>query len=160
MREIKAQPLTKETFAPFGRYTNMFEERKAQSPDFESYMVEELHMRGQTKIGITICQPGDFDSISMERHFLTEEALFCGDADTVLTVANSDPEGAPKADDVTAFYMRPGDLVVLNKEIWHDANHGVDTETMYYFMISDSEDDPREIEFVTIEPNPVHVTVK
>ena len=43
----------------------------------------------------------------------------------ILTVADSDPETCPREEDVTAFLMRPGDIAVLNKRVWHDANHAV-----------------------------------
>ena len=121
MKTIKAERITKDNFAPYGRYYNVFEERKTESEDFTAYMLRELHTDEPMNFGITICKAGDFDSISMERHFLTEEPQFCGDGDMVLTVADSDPENAPKAGDVKAFILKPGDLAVLAKGIWHDA---------------------------------------
>ena len=103
MKTIKAERITKDNFAPYGRYYNVFEERKTESEDFTAYMLKELHTDEPMNFGITICKAGDFDSISMERHFLTEEPQFCGDGDMVLTVADSDPENHPEAEDVKAF---------------------------------------------------------
>ena len=55
--------------------------------------------------------------------------------------------------------MEPGDVVVLHKAIWHDANHAIDKPTLYYFLAK-STDDPREIEFVDIQPQPVFVALE
>ncbi len=160
MKTIRAERITKENFTPFGRYYNVFEERKTITEDFECYMLRELHVDEPMNFGITKCKAGDFNSVSMERHFLTEEPQFCGDGDMVLTVANSDPEKAPMEEDVRAFIMKPGDLAVLHKGIWHDANHGVDKDTMYYFMATNKAPDSRETEWIKVEPQPVHVIVK
>ena len=159
MKTIKAERITKDNFAPYGRYYNVFEERKTDSEDFTAYMLRELHTDEPMNFGITICKAGDFDSISMERHFLTEEPQFCGDGDMVLTVADSDPENAPKAGDVKAFILKPGDLAVLAKGIWHDANPGIDKDTMYYFMATNKAPESRETEWVQVSPEPVHVLV-
>lgn len=160
MRTIRAERITKENFAPYGRYYNVYEERKTVSEDFECYMVRELHAEEPMNFGITICRAGDFDSVSMERHFLTEEPQFCGDGDMILTVADSDPEKYPMEQDVKAFLMKPGDLAVLGRGIWHDANHGTDKDTMYYFMATNKAPNSRETEWVAVSPQPVHVIVR
>jgi ureidoglycolate hydrolase len=160
MRTIEAVPITKEEFSPYGRYYNLYEERKTVSEDFEAYMVRELPVDEPMNFGITVCKAGDFTSVSMERHFLTEEPQFCGDADMVLTVAAGNAENCPLAESVKAFLLKPGDLAVLYKETWHDANHGVDKDTMYYFLATNNPQDPRETEWVNISPEPVRVIVK
>lgn len=162
MREIKAVPITKENFAAFGRYYNLYEESKTVGEDFTFYMVPRPFINEPVHLGTTRVKAGDFDSVSMERHVLTEEALFCGDAEMVLTLANSDPEGLPMAEDVAAFIMKPGDVAVLGLGIWHDANHGVDRDTTYYFLATNKDPGPdsRETEWVKIAPGPVHVKVK
>ena len=43
MKTIKAERITKDNFAPYGRYYNVFEERKTESEDFTAYMLRELH---------------------------------------------------------------------------------------------------------------------
>lgn len=160
MKTIKAVPITKDNFAPFGRYYNLYEERKTVTDDFEAYMLRDLHVNEPMNFGITMVKAGDFESISMERHFLTEEPQFCGDGDMVLTVADSNPETCPTQDSVRAFILRPGDMAVLAKGIWHDANHGVDKDTMYYFMATNKEPNSRETEWVEITPEPVKVLVQ
>ena len=163
MTTIRAVPISKEGFAPYGRYYNLYEEGdNVETEDFRFYMIPRPLIDEPLNLGITCVKAGDFDSVSMERHVLTEEMLFCGDADMVLTVANSDPEGLPFEKDVGAFVMKPGDIAVLGLGTWHDANHGVDKDTMYYFLAANKDPSPdsREIEWVPIQPGPVRVLVK
>lgn len=161
MRKIKAVPVTKENFAPFGRYFNFFDIPARESEDFTAYTSIAELTDEPMNLGITVCRGADqFTSVSMERHMLTEEPQFCGDGEMILTVADSDPDRYPEAEDVKAFIMKPGDVVVLAKGIWHDANHGTKEghDVLYYFMATNKEpDNLREIEWVKISPEPVLV---
>ena len=56
MKTIKAERITKDNFAPYGRYYNVFEERKTESEDFTAYMLRELHTDEPMNFGITICK--------------------------------------------------------------------------------------------------------
>lgn len=162
MKTIKAMPITKESFAPFGRYINLMEIPARSSEDFIAHSTPEILTDEPMNLGITICKAADqFDSVSMERHMLTEEPQFCGDGEMILTVANSAPDGYPLEDDVRAFIMRPGDVAIVGKGIWHDANHGVGKDTMYYFLATNKEpDNLKEIEWVDIKPQPVRIEVR
>lgn len=160
MRIIKAVPITSENFAPYGNYYNLHDKEPKMTEDCIIKMTDNQIIDYPMNLGITFCKAGDFDSVSMERHFKSEEVQFCGDAEMVLTVAASDPEQYPRSEDVQAFILKPGDVVVFNKGIWHDANHGVSKDTMYYFLCKSAEDDQRELEWVEVRPEPVHVIVK
>jgi ureidoglycolate lyase len=70
----------------------------------------------------------------MERHLLTEEALFCAADPIVLAVAAPTEEDHPTAASIRAFVITPGTVVVLHKGTWHDACHGLDGEARYYWM--------------------------
>lgn len=159
MRTIHPIPITKESFAPFGKYYNLLEYQQIVSEDFRCNITPEPIISEPMNFGFTFCQPGSFKSISMERHFLTEEPQFCGDGPMILTVANSDPETCPKEEDVVAFLMKPGDVAVLDKCIWHDANHAVEKPCLYYFIAKNSTD-PRETVFVEVQPEPVYVEIQ
>ena len=159
MKAIKAVRMNAENFKPFGRYYNLFEEKKIDCADAEYiYLSNENVMTQNMHIGITECRPGDFDSISMERHTNTEEPQFCGTGDMVLTVADTNPFENPEEDAVRAFIMKYGDVAVVNKCIYHDANHAIDKKVGYYFL-ADDDDDPRNLTWYEIKPEPVHVVV-
>ncbi len=161
MREIKPIKLTKENFAPYGKYVNLkVGERNRRGDDWECWATLNPPMNVLMDLGMTkSLSSGTFLSDSMERHLATEEVLFVGNKPNVLCIANSDPDGNPMEDDVVAFYMDVGDLVVLNKGIWHDANHGIEEDTYYYYLASSESDDPREIEFIDVKPEPVKVII-
>lgn len=158
MRSIEPQALTPENFRPFGRYYPLgtLAEDAGSVPAF----LPHAPIRGPLHFGATSVKGGSFQSTQMERHVLGEEILLCGDQPMVLTVADSDPEDQPFTRDVRSFYMHPGDVVILNKGIWHDANHGMAGPCTYFFIAEDTEGQPnreRETQWVPIVPQGVSV---
>lgn len=158
MRSIEPEALTSENFRPFGRCYPLgtLAEDAGGAPVF----LPRAPIRGPLHFGATSVQGGGFRSAQMERHVLGEEILLCGDQPMVLTVADSDPEDRPFAKDVRSFYMRPGDVVILNKGTWHDANHGVAGPCTYFFITEDTEGQPnreQETQWVPIVPQEVSV---
>ena len=162
MITLKPMELTTENFTPFGRFYNLREKPACNIGHIKTYLTSQPPIAEPLHLGMTSVKGGNFVSKEMERHVLGEEILICGDTDMILTVANSDSEKVPLAQDVKCFYMHPGDLVVLNKGTWHDANHGVTKDTLYYFFAQDTQGKPnrdRETQWVPISPEPVNVTV-
>lgn len=154
MKVIKPEKITNENFCPYGKYLNL--------RNLPNGITENPPILNRLKVGITAVKGGDFTSKYMERHFLGEEILLCGSDKMVLTVADSNPNDCPNSEDVRSFVMEPGDLVILKKGIWHDANHGLNEDTEYYFVIEDynshpEEEKKRELEWHEIKPEPVKV---
>lgn len=147
MQAIEPVAITAENFAAFGRYYNLREGEGMGEPISKEPL----------KIGATAVLSGPFASVKMERHVLSEELLICGDDDMVLTVADSDPEGAPRSDDVRAFIMKPGAAVVLGQGIWHDANHGLHRDTTYFFLIPQRDFVASEVRWTNVVPEAVPV---
>lgn len=144
-------------FTPFGRYWDLHQERGVKTDKYEAYMTIDPPMTHPLRFGMTVCDNGpSFVVDSMERHMSTEEVLFAGDKPIVLSLANSAPDGLPQAEDVVSLLMEPGDLVVINKGIWHDACHAVEGSAQYYFL-SYSSSDPDEIAWKSVQPAPVQV---
>ena len=127
MRTIRAVKVTKENFARYGEYFNMFEEGNVNGDVWKCFMTKQAIIPETSHLGYVVCEGGaSFLTDSMERHMFSEEILFCGDQPTVLTVADSDPHGELKEGDVESFILCAGDVVKLKKGIYHDANHAVD----------------------------------
>ena len=145
MHTIEPIRITKETFAPYGRYYDLRSTQEVQVSE------EPL------KIGATAVKGGPFFSSSMERHIQSEELLICGEDEMILTVAASNPQEAPHSRDVRAFIMKPGDAAVLARGIWHDANHGVHGDTTYFFLIPHRPFVASEVAWTDIRPEPVRV---
>ncbi len=144
-------------FTPYGRYFDLRKERGVKTEKYEAYMTVDPPVERPLKFGMTVCENGDsFEVDSMERHLSSEEVLFAGDKPIVLSIAASDPAGAPKSGDIVNLLLEPCDLVVLKPGIWHDACHAANQRAMYYFL-SYTNGDPSETTWVPIEPSPVQV---
>ncbi len=137
MRSILAKSLDSASFAPFGRYWSKSEVRSGNGYSFSSTLFPEF--RGgedeEPSLGITTGDALDTPCISMERHFHTSETLFTICAPVVLCVAPSGGD-SPRAELVQAFLLVPGELVRLNRGVWHDACRGL-TEPVTYGWLAD-----------------------
>lgn len=166
MKQIRPEELSREQFSRFGKFYDLSKELSQGTGDWMAAITHKALIAAPLLLGITSVKSGDFVSVRMERHVLSEEILLCANDDMVLTVADSDPEGVPLTEDVRSFFMRKGQIVLLNRGIWHDANHGVEKDVIYYFLTTDfsgKELAPytlrREIEWVPISPGQVSVCV-
>ena len=120
--KIKAVPVNSTNFKPFGTY----------------YKVMDGAPRTGTgaHFGFTMVKGMPFTVDTMERHTKTTELIVCGDRPLVLAVADSDPQGHAKAQDIKAFIVSPGELVVMDRGIWHDACRCADGDSCYYYFLS------------------------
>lgn len=157
MEAIEPIRITAGNFAAYGRYYNLRGEDGVRLADGQMFVSRERISGEPLKIGATAVAGGPFVSSKMERHILSEELLICGDGEMILTVADSDPEEAPRSRDVRAFIMRPGDAVVLGRGIWHDANHGLRRDTTYFFLIPQRDFVASEVKWTEIVPEAVPV---
>lgn len=138
--KIKAQAITGTDFAPYGRYYNLLTEEKkvlhSIGDGFEDHMTAEKLIDTEGHLGYTIGDCAPYRVSSMEKHSHTEEALFCAGEPVLLAVAVSQGELPPRAEDIRAFILNPGDVAVLRREVWHDACHGIHKKTGYYYLAS------------------------
>lgn len=153
---IKAIPVNEENFKPFGKYTKVMKGKgRTGTGGWECWMTSGLCMDHVASIGYTKVAGMPFEVDSMEAHNLTTEMLLCGDKPMVLAVADSDPfAGGAKADSICAFIISPGEFVVLNKGIWHDACRSAEGDSCYYYFMAH---DLEPAEFVPIIGDPVKV---
>jgi ureidoglycolate lyase len=146
---IKAMPLTEENFAPYGKYVKVMEgEGRTGEGGWRAWMSQDVCMEVPANIGFT--QVGGMPLIvdSMEVHNLTTEFLACGNKPIVLAVADSDPYAAgARAADIRAFIIQPGEFVVLDKGIWHDACRSAEGDECYYYFMAQNLEVP---EFIPI----------
>lgn len=87
-------------------------------------------------LGLTTGQPAPYRVESMEKHHHTKEAIVCIHDPILLCVANSVDEDCPIAQDVRAVLLSPGDVVILNRNIWHDACRGIQKKSDYLWFAS------------------------
>ncbi|MEE0692442.1 MAG: ureidoglycolate lyase [Lachnospiraceae bacterium] len=138
--KTKVQEIDAGSFAPYGRYISMLHDETyimhSSGDSFEDHMTKEPLIDTQGHLGYTVGSTVPCIVRSMEKHFHTEEALFCAAEAIVLVVAASRGELPPQAEDIRAFILRPGDVAVLNRNVWHDACRGLGKKTGYYYLAS------------------------
>lgn len=155
---IKAIPATAENFAPFGTFQQVKNDKpRTGTGGWQAWMTPDVCMDDICNIGITYVKGMPFQVDSMECHPRTQEVLVCGDKPMVLAVADSDPTaaGADPAS-IRAFIIEPGQLVTLNRNIWHDACRSAEGDGCYYWFLAHSLD---PAVFIPVMGEPVEVTL-
>ena len=135
--KIKAVPVNEENFSRFGKYYKVIQgEGRTGTGGWKAWMTPDVCMDDVAHFGFTQVKGMPFSVDSMERHTLTTELIVCGDKPIVRAVADSDPAGAAKAEDIKAFIISPGELVVMDRGIWHDACRCAQGDECYYYFLS------------------------
>lgn len=154
--KIKAVPVNEENFKPFGTYTRVMKgEARTGEGGWKAWTTPGLCMDDVAHFGFTKVAGMPFTVDTMERHTKTTELLVCGDKPMVLAVADSAPDGRAKAEDIRAFLITPGEIVVINRGIWHDACRSAEGDSCYYYFLS-LETEEKAV-FLPIEGEPVEV---
>lgn len=166
--QIAATEITEADFSPFGRVFVMApaEHVDASSPKLvvsrgDNY--DDCHTRDPLiatngSLGLTRGTGTPCETTRMERHFHTEEAIFCLAEPIVLVVAPPTDADAPDAAGVRAFVIRPGTVAVMREGTWHDACHGIGQPATYYWQATVRDDIASS--WVEIEGGPVTVTAE
>lgn len=152
MREIRPVALDELDFTPFGRWYDL--RTPSGAPGWEDGTALERDYRyGMTRTG-----GGSFSCRSMERHRSTEEVLFTSEGAMVLALAASDPMGAPRAEDVIAVRVEPGQVVVLARGVWHDACRCAEERSICYSFLANNNGEASELRWIEVVPDPVWIS--
>jgi ureidoglycolate lyase len=95
-------------------------------------------------IGYTTGSGCPFTANMMERHHHTQEALFCAGSPIVFLVSKASELDAPRACDVLPVILRPGQIAVLHRNVWHSSSHGLNGECSYYYLALCYKNEPTE----------------
>lgn len=131
---MNSKPITEDNFKKFGKVVKTPEgEPTAQADDFKFWPdIADYEINGATEIGICTVfkQPKNLIN-GMERHLETPEILIPIDAPFVLPLLKEgdSEEGAE------AFQVDIGEVVVIDKAVWHGACLPVGKEESSYFVI-------------------------
>lgn len=127
-------------FSEYGIYYNMLEDQRnimhCKTNEYEDHMTRLPLIDTPGHLGYTIGQSAPYILKSMEKHDHTREALFCTSDPIIVCFAKSRDELSPRAEEVRAVILRQGDVIVLERNIWHDAGHGMGRPTTYYYLAS------------------------
>ncbi len=122
MKTIKAIPLTKEEFAPFGQYYNMESpEGYALYGELHSFYPDRLVADSNHRVGyspIVVKKPERMIITQQEYHTTTWEIILPLDDDMILHVAPASA-GAVVTDFAKAFIVPKHTLIKINAAIWH-----------------------------------------
>jgi len=101
---------------------------------YEDHMTKKPLIDTMGHLGLTIGSKAPYTISSMEKHDHTQEAIFCTGEPIVLCFAASRGDQPPMAADIRAVILELGDVAVLDRNIWHDACHGMGKSTGYYYL--------------------------
>lgn len=157
---FKAIPIEKFDFSEYGTYYNMKTDRDkiyiTMTGTYEDYMTKTSLIDTQGHLGYTIGKGVPYDMKLMEKHDHTQEALFCAAEPIIVCFAKSRGDRPPLSEDVRAVVLNPGEVIVLNRNIWHDACRGIGKGTPYYYLASQG---TKPADWIEIEGDPVHIEV-
>lgn len=156
MKQIKAIHATPENFKRFGVVTRLTDNECFSGDGWECWMTDDVCMDQPAHFGCTYVKTSPpYEVAAMERHTKTKELMVCGDQrPIVVALADSDPSGHARAEDVQAFILEPGEILVINKGVWHDACRCISGETLYYFLSLET-DEPAV--FQPLDGGPVEI---
>lgn len=120
-KNIQVQIATKENIAPFGQ---LIESEIQNAPTFFadhfSYWKQQgiLKNVGDIEIGVLEVKTCEFSFIQMEKHDRTFECLVPLNGDFIIPLALTIAQ-KPSVNEVSAFRIKLGDVLVLNSLCWH-----------------------------------------
>lgn len=142
---IKVEPMTKESFEPFG----MLIDPQERPPDRRMIIPVDFHAEGRTTLssiwqpceGLTFCE--------MERHFGVTQTFFqLSGAPTVVAAAaptEPDPLAIPEPDQIRAFLIDPSKGYAFNVGTWHSVKRFVLAPPGATFAVINSDPNPSQI---------------
>lgn len=140
--ELKAETLTPEAFAPYGRTIARPERPSdAHGPGWE-WWAETVLLAGDGRsqgVGYLDLTPGQATFDWAERHMRTQEAIIATSSDLFAYVAPADhpeePDRLPAMERFRAFRVPAGSGVVMDRGVWHGAPFAVDRSSSAIVLI-------------------------
>ena len=119
IHKIKAEPLTREAFSPFGELLDVDEASASQAAS-----VPVNFQGGQVRVGTALLPYKGLRLTGLEQHFhVTQAFIPITGAPAVVAVAaptpQGDPNAIPKPQDVRAFLIDGTKGYMLHKGTWH-----------------------------------------
>lgn len=122
MKTIKAEPLTNESFAPFGQFYTMDKpEGYALCGEIHKFYPDRVNADSNHRVGyspIVVKKPEKMIITQQEYHTTTWEMILPLDDDMILHCAPASA-GTPVTDLAKAFIVPKHTLVKMNAAIWH-----------------------------------------
>ncbi|MCD8140658.1 MAG: hypothetical protein LUE17_12930 [Planctomycetaceae bacterium] len=124
MRSVSIEPLTRDSFAPFGYFADMLNpsgERIGDGPvQFFRDMLP-LHLANYPSFSVCRVAARPFIIDTTEMHSRTAEATLSLDADTLIHVGPATPPDIIPLERFRVFLIPKGTLVAIFPGVWHHA---------------------------------------
>jgi ureidoglycolate lyase len=161
MLRIKASPVSDIDFNKYGKYYNMKsgseEIVRTIGEGFEDGYTKLPLLDSLASLGLTNGTQLPCKVQLMERHLHTQEALFSLKSPFVVAIANSGDSEQPLASDIISILVQPGEVIVLDKGIWHDACHGINHSVEYFWMAAVKGDGSNQ--WIDIKEGPIELII-
>ena len=136
--QLMAVPIRDFDFTSYGTYYRMPDACEGVSHTlaaaYEDHMTRSPLIDTPAHLGLTFGAAAPCAVTSMEKHSHTQEAILCMAEPVILCVAASDGGAPPRAYDLRAVILYPGDVAVMDREVWHDACRGLGRRAGYYYL--------------------------
>lgn len=157
---IKAVSISEIDFSPYGVYYDMKNNPEivlhSKGEGWEDHMTKTPILDTPAHLGYTLGEKAPYEIKKMEKHSHTKEAMFCASEPVVVALAKNGNGRAPKAENIVAVILHPGDMIVINRNVWHDACHGINKQSYYYYIATAGK---QPAEWIDIEGERVIVEV-
>lgn len=138
MRTIKAEPLSYETFAPFGTFSSMTEPGGyALQGEIHQFFPDRMSESYTSRVAfspILVKKPDVMKITAVEYHNTTPEMILPLNDDMIIHVAPASA-GTPLPEFTKAFIVPKGTLVKINTAIWHLAPLPVHVDELQAMII-------------------------
>lgn len=131
MNPIKVQPISTEEFKNYGTYEHLIDPGGYcfHSQWFSFYRdLVSAPLSSNESLSFSVCvikkRPLLADTFELHNH--TSEVLLALDGNMIMQVAPATVNSVFNPEDVNAFYVPKGTLVILKKGVWHHAPFAVD----------------------------------
>jgi len=146
MKKLKVKELNKENFANYGTIIekpNIVAD--ADEPTHKWWGgVASLPAEGDINVGLMEAKKRSYNLGKLEKHKKSAEMLIALEGNSIIVI------GTNKKEDLNAFYIKQGSVLVLNKEIlhWVPFPNG---ENAYFAVIFRDETPNDDLEFIELE---------
>ena len=141
--KIRAEEIHQENFQPYGIFLDLYGDpewiKHYTGDGFVDHMTRNPLIDTPAHLGLTVGSAAPCAIRFMEKHSHTQEAILCASDPVILCVATARGDEPPRGEDVRAFRICPGQAVILERNVWHDACHGVHGPAAYYWLASAGE---------------------
>ena len=138
MKTIKAEPITREAFAPFGTFYDMLNpDGYALEGEIHKFYPDRISESCPTRVGyspIVVKKTEKMIIKASEYHTTTPEMILPLDDDMIIHVAPASG-GAIVTDWAKAFIVPKGTLVKINTAVWHLAPLPVHAKELHALII-------------------------